>query len=51
MGADGARSTQEKETGDDGLVGKMRRLLWGSGGATGKAQDVAAAPVARKALT
>ena len=50
MGADGARSTQARETADDGLVGKMRRLLWGSGG-TAKAQDAAAAPVARKTLT
>ena len=49
MGADGARSTQPRETADDGLVGKMRRLLWGSGG---KPPDgVVAAPAARKTLT
>ena len=50
MGADGTRSTQPRETVDDGLVGKMRRLLWGSGG---KAPEVATAapPAARKTLT
>ncbi|HKX08298.1 MAG TPA: hypothetical protein VJN67_08890 [Stellaceae bacterium] len=47
MGADGTRSTQPKETAADGLVGKMRRLLWGSGG---KAPDVVVAPAARKTL-
>lgn len=48
MGADGTRSTQPREIIDDGLVGKMRRLLWGSGGKA--PEGVAAEPTARKKL-